>query len=324
MYFRYFLIRLMEEKDIENEIKDKNNIINMNSINNNIKIEENKSLDNIINDNDEENRKTIDMSFLKEEKVNEIKMGHKILCPKQNCYENCIIIIDPNSLGINYECGEHNNKNRMGIINFVQKSGISKEESEKCSNTKCSKTYKEIKEAKKKLYKCYCGQNFCEDCKNAHIKENENNKKGHNMIDFEVKDYLCNCSAKRKKFINYCLICKKNLCILCSGEHKDHKKKKFGELYQLSDEKKQKLQYRLEIQKKLITKFNMIIDDWLKRIKKTIDIYKQKLKLYNEINYTIFKQYNKNKNYYEAIKNIEYIRTDFDQNFMDLINHIFI
>ena len=74
------------------------------------------------------------------------------------------------------------------------------------------------------------------------------------------------------------------------------------------------------IQKKLIDKFNEIIDDWLKRVKTIIDNYKKKLELYYQINRTIFDIYEPKTNYYEEIKNVEYIRTDFEENFYNIIN----
>ena len=302
----------MDEKD--SEIEDENNNINTNNNINNNNLENNS-----INIDDEERRNTIDTisSFFEEEKFEEIKLGSKIRCPKPNCFENCIISIDPNSLEVNYECRDHKNKTKMDIIDFVKKSGITKEGKEKCSN--CKKIYKDIKQNKKKLYKCYCGNNICEDCKKEHIEQNKNNKE-HNMVDFEVKDYICNCNEGKKKYIEYCITCKKNLCIICSEKHKDHIKKNLLKLDQLTNEKKKQLKFRIDIQKKLINKFNKIIDDWFIRIKKYIDLYKKKLELYNKINLTIFNIYNRKKYYYESIKNIEYMRMDFDQNFMDLIN----
>jgi len=175
----------MDEKD--SDIEDENNNINTNNINN--KIEENKSLI-----NDIERRKTIYIDFSSSD-LDKIKLGSKIRCPKTNCFENCIINIDPNTLEVNYDCKE--NKDKMDIIDFVKESGIIKEGKENCSN--CNKIYKDIKQNKKKLYKCYCGNNICEDCKNEHIEKNKNNKKEHNMVDFEVKDYICNCNEGKKK-----------------------------------------------------------------------------------------------------------------------------
>ena len=302
-------------KENDNEIEDENNIINSNKSNSDLKIEDSNLL-NIKNNsmNIEIKEKKSINDILKE--LDKIKLENKFICPNQDCFENCIIIIDPNTLEVNYECREH--KDKINIIDFVKQSSILKEENEKCF--KCMKTYKEIKENNKKLYKCNCGKNYCEECKSDHIKQNKNNKNEHNMIDFKIKDYSCNCNAKGKKFNSYCLTCKKNLCILCSQEHKEHNKIKFAELAQLTKEKKKQLSNKIKIKKKLIDRFNEIIDDWFLRIKKIIDIYKKKLELYNQINKIILKQYNINKNYYEAIKNIEYMRTDFDKNVNDLIN----
>ena len=65
----------------------------------------------------------------------------------------------------------------MKIIDFVEKSG-NKEEKVFCYNFK--KTYKDIIDNKKTLYKCYCGENICEDCKENHLKEKDLEK--HNMV----------------------------------------------------------------------------------------------------------------------------------------------
>ena len=302
----------MEEKDSDSE-EEKNNINTY--INNKIKkLEDNNSLS-LKSIYDEEKKKSIDISSFKED---EAKLGKKILCPKAGCFENCIIIVEPHSLEVNYECRYHNNKSKMDIIDFVKKSGISKEGKEKCS--KCHKFYEDLVKNKKKLYKCSCRKNYCEDCKNEH-KTKENDKTEHNMVDFETKDYICNCNENGKtKFNSFCIECKQNLCVLCGEKHKEHKKINFGELKQLTKGKKAKLKNKIKMQEKLIDKFNEIIDDWLLRIKKIIDNYKKKLELYNQINYVILNQYNVKKNFYESIKNIEYIRTDFDNNFYDLIN----
>ena len=300
---------------MEENSDNNNNIINTNNQNNNFL--ENEHLNELnIEDFDEEKRNSLDVIIPKEPTLEEIKLGSKIRCPKPDCFNNCIILINPNSFEVNYDCGEHTDK--MDIIKFVKMSGILKEGMEKCHN--CQKKYKDLKKNNKKLYKCYCGNNFCDDCKEEH--RNNNNEENHNMVDFEDKDFICCCNKKNKNFTDYCVRCHRNLCIGCSGKHRseEHIKKKFGELYQLGKEKKKNLQNKILIQKQLIKKFNEIVDDWFLRSKKAIEIYKKKLELYNAINDIIFNQYNNTKKYYEAIKNIEYMRDDFDNNVTNLIN----
>ena len=293
-----------------------------NNINLNIDIEKSNSLHNSIISKDEcneEERKNLSLdSSLKEIKLENKKVViKKIRCPYPNCFENCIIMVDPNFFEVKFDCGKHNKK--IDIIQYIKDSVISKDDKDKCS--KCELTYEKIKEDKdnKILYKCYCGKNICKKCKKDHLDENKENKKEHNMIDFKYKDYKCGCSNKGKKFSSFCLTCKKNLCQICDENHKDHVKKNFGELSNLTEEKKKMLIQQIEIQKKLIGKFNEIIDDWYKRVKNIIDKYKTKLELYYQINQNIINRYDPHTNYYEEIKNTEYIRTDFDENFYNLI-----
>ena len=310
----------MKEKDEESEENENNNNIkidNIEMIENNNNLQDNNLL--IKEDEyNEEERKSIDTFYIKEISLEDIKIGTKIRCPFPNCFENCIVMIDPNFFEISFDCGKHNNK--VDIIKYIKDSGISKDDKEQCF--KCKLTYKKIKEDEenKILYKCYCGKNICKKCKKFHLDENEENNKQHNMIDFKYKDYKCCCSNRNKKYNSFCLTCKKNLCQICDENHNNHEKKNFGELSNLTEEKKTMLFQQIGIQKKLIDKFKEIIDDWFKRVKTIIDEYKTKLELYYEINLTIFKRYNPNTNYFEEIKNTEYIRTDFDDNFYNLIN----
>ena len=304
----------MEEKDYKNN-DEKNNILN--NIDNIIEKEDNNNKNIKINgEENEEERDSLDVSVdpIKEEKA---ELGSKIRCPRANCFNNCIILIDPNNLQVNFDCGEH--KNKMNIIDFVKKSGIIKEDKEKCS--KCKETYEKIKTDKNnKLFKCNCGKNFCQKCKKEHLDENSEKKNEHNMVNFKFKDYTCTCNDKKKRFNSFCFTCQKNLCIACNEKHKDHEKKNFGELFNLTKEKKKDLNNYIIIQKKKIVQVFSIIDDWLRRTKKIIDEYKQKLELYYKINLNILNNYDINKMNYEMIKNVEYICTDFDDNFNNLFN----
>ena len=308
----------MNVKDEESE-ENENNILNIDNIE---MIENNNLLNNNLliqeDEDNEEERKSIDTFYTKDIKLEDIQVGTKIRCPFPNCFENCIVMIDPNFFEISFDCGKHSNK--IDIIKYIKDSGISKEDKEQCF--KCKLTYKKIKEDEdnKILYKCYCGKNLCKKCKKVHLDEYGENKKQHNMIDFKYKDYKCGCSNRNKKFNSFCFTCKKNLCQICDENHKDHEKKNFGELSNLTEDKKNMLYQEIEIQKKLIDKFKEIIDDWFKRVKIIINKYKKKLELYYKINLTIFNRYKPNINYFEEIKNTEYIRTDFDDNFYNLIN----
>ena len=262
-----------EENDYvfnNNKKLDKNALI----INNNLSLsseslkEKEEKKEKIENNFNEEERSSLsdELEENKDNQQNEksIKMGSKIICPSKNCYSNAIININPYFFEINSNCGQH--KNKMDIIEFVNNSG-GKEDKETCNF--CNKAYKRLIANKNNLYKCSCGKNICDICKETCLK---NHSKEHNMIDFKEKDYICCCNNKKKKFLSFCLNCKKNLCMICNENHKTH------EIINLRDIKidEKILKEKLKEQKNKINKFNKIIDKWLKRVKEEIEEYKKK------------------------------------------------
>ena len=246
--------------------------------------------------------------------LNEINLGSRIICPEEDCFQNAIISIEPISFDIKSDCGKHIKK--MNILKYVESAGKEKEENECCSL--CNKSYKDILDDKQILFKCYCGHNICETCKNEHL--NGNDEKEHNSIDFDKKDYICCCSKGFKKFLGFCVGCKKNICILCDSQHKGHPIKKFSELYKLGKDEKNKRKQILDGKKEEIEKIKKIIDDWMSKVQKFFEIYKKKLDLFWEINNLILNKYDLSKNYYEEIKNVENIHFDFDNKLLDLLN----
>ena len=315
------LNKQIEPVPIENKEKEKLPIEKENKDINPIEIENKEIKPKEIEKKEKEIVEEIEIEIEKDEEedlkdinLEEIKMGKEIICPEDNCFSNTIIYLNPITFEIKSDCGKH--KKKMKIIEFVEKSG-KKEEKDFCSI--CGGTYKEIIDNNKKLYKCYCGGNFCENCKENHLKEKD--LESHNIVDFKDKDYTCCCNDACKKYISFCLDCKKNLCIFCQNVHEKHKINNFSKMFKLGKEEKIELKNKLKEQNEKIEKFKNIIDNWLKRIAKIIDIYKKKLELYLEINNIIINKYNVKKNYYEEIKNIENLRNDFDNHFMDLLKY---
>ena len=48
------------------------------------------------------------------------------------------------------------------------------------------------------------------------------------MIDYNEKYFKCN--LHNESYTLYCEQCKKNICIICEKEHKNHKKISLGEI----------------------------------------------------------------------------------------------
>ena len=124
------------EKEKENPIEIENKKIEIEKEKENPIEIENKEIE-IENEKDDEEE-------LKDINLEDIKMSKKIICPEDNCFLNTIIILNPITFEIKSDCGKH--KNKLKIIQFVEKSGI-KDEKIFCSI--CKNTYKDIFDNKK-------------------------------------------------------------------------------------------------------------------------------------------------------------------------------
>ena len=222
---------------------------------------------------DDEEKNIIDLPFMNDPNANndnEIKLGSRILCPDKRCFLNSIILINPITFEVNSNCGKHENK--MDIINYIEDSGLSKEEKEICNE--CKKNYKLLKENKINLYKCLCGYNVCENCKKHHIEKDSKIK--HNMVNFDEKDYICCCNKEGQKYHYFCYYCKKNFCTQCKKEHDNHETINFIDEYQFKKEYIKQIKEKIEKQKKIIKNFNNIIENWLNSVKNILNEYKKK------------------------------------------------
>ena len=176
---------------INKDINDIYFINNGNKINNNnIKLEEIKNKENIINilvydininDNNEE---IIEKEY------------KDIICPE--CGENCLIEIKDYKINLS-KC---DNKQNIKNILLDEYNNTQKMDKIKCDN--CNRNKLEI--YNNQIYKCCkCNINLCPLCKSNHNKE-------HKIIDYEIKNYICQIHDER--YISYCKECEKNICDL--------------------------------------------------------------------------------------------------------------
>ena len=191
--FKRYLIK------INKDINDVYFMCNGNKINKELKLEEINNKDNeikiLVNDVNCEN--------IENKKI----LKSSIICPE--CGNICILNIKDYKIRLNKCINKHNNEYiLLDEYNDLQKNN---ELNILCSN--CNKNKKEI--YNNQFYKCCnCKINLCPICKLNHNKE-------HIIIDYELKNYLCNIHGER--YMSYCNECNKNLCDLCEIEHnKDH------------------------------------------------------------------------------------------------------
>ena len=233
-----------------------------------------------------------------------------IICPI--CKENTLININDYRINL-FDCKNGHKMNNVCLIDFknTQKIDISKIICDICKiNNKGNIFNNEI-------YKCLtCGKNICPLC-------NINHDNSHRMIKYELKDNICN--THYNFFTKYCNKCKKNLCMKCEKEHKEHETIYLGDLLpndniigELNEFKEKK------------DKFNNYIKEIMNKLKdiiESIDIY------YNIMN-NIVNNNTENKNYQQLqninefmnyksniLKDMEEIMEDNKENkFDDLMN----
>ena len=175
-------------------------------ISNGSKIKEESKLEDINNKDNEIKILVNDINDKKNENKKE-NQNKDIICPK--CGEICSIDFIDYKIILNKCINKHSSENIL--LDEFNNLKNNNEFNIICNN--CNKNKNEI--YKNQLYKCYnCKINLCPICKLKH-------DKGHILIDYELKNYLCNVHGER--YMSYCETCYKNLCDLCEIEHsKDH------------------------------------------------------------------------------------------------------
>ena len=211
---------------------------------------------------------------------NNIIKSNEVICPR--CNENCLIKIKDYKV-ILYNCKDnHETILSMNEYEETQKINLSNIKCNKCNTKNKGNTFNN------EFYKCLnCNINICPLCKSNH-------DKGHNIIKYNDKNYLC--SQHGASFFGYCNNCKKNICSFCEDEHNNHDVITYGKI--IKD--KNKIVESNILLRKDINTFN----DVAKKIINKLNIVIKNFEIYLGINKNIIDNINnKNKNY-ELLSNI--------------------
>ena len=227
-----------------------------------------------------------------------------IICP--TCKESASISMDGYKISIS-DCKNGHIFDKINIKDFnnTQLLNLSKILCDQCKSNNMGSVGVD------NFYKCVqCNINLCPKCKTEH---NQN----HKIYIYTDKFYMC--EEHGELFVSYCPNCKKNLCSLCEGKHKEHGIKKFSEIGNNYD--KNKLNEQLV---KLGNSINMmkinikkIIDVCVKVVENCEILYNIKKEIYENIDdkYVNFQSINNQKFIYNEIdKDIEDI---FKENKLD-------
>ena len=228
--------------------------------------------------------------------IDEIDDIKEIKCPI--CSKNIFINFDKYKINLKCVCGH--NKNKILFNDFMRTQKSHKHD----SYLYCSICHKYL-EKMESFYKCFsCRQILCDLCKEKH-------DKSHQIVDYNEINYIC--KEHNGVYQKYCIQDKKNICIDCEKDHKNHDfiilkdniPKKQDILKNIENFKKNFEKLKRFI-KKITTKFNIIINN--------LEIYQ---KIYENIaksfNNTIYKNYQVIDNIIEFEKYTYKISEDINQ-----------
>ena len=240
------------------------------------KIDGERKLEEINNNDNEMTILVYDINNKNNENKGIVKQSKDIICAE--CGEICLLDIKDYKITLNH-C---NNKHKRENILLDEYENLQQIKEINIICNECNKNKNDV--FQNKFYKCCnCKTNICPICKSKHNKE-------HKLIDYELKNYLCNIHGER--YMSFCKDCYTNLCDICEVEHNkkynSHNYEYLTKLMKNEDNNNIK-ELRIKIDN-LRNEINDIINR-LNKINNNMEIY---FKLYNNIinNYDL-----KNKNY---------------------------
>ncbi len=255
-----------------------------------MKKDEDIKIEKIINKTDKErNEMIILVNDLNEESHDKnIIKAKEVICPE--CKESIKINIDNYEFNLNNCINKHN-------INNILFDEFEKTQNIDVSSIKCKLCDKNKSNSfNNELFICLnCNINLCPLCKYQHEKEYE---KGHKMINYELKDYICN--NHYQNYIKYCKECNKDICIDCEKEHKEHEIIYYGDIIP-----KEEIKENINNLKEYIDKFNNEINNIINKLK----IIMNRMRKYYDISNNIINNYKIEYKNYTILNNInEFIK----------------
>ena len=260
-------------------------LYNGSNIKDDINENEELKLEELINNNDKErNEMTILVNDINNESANvndnkNIVKSKEIICP--DCKESIFIDIDDLKFNLNHCKNGHKFKNiSLNEFENTQNIDISKIKCNLCDINKSNSYNNE-------LFLCLnCNINLCPLCRSKHDKE-------HKIIDYELRNYICN--KHYQSYIKYCKACKKDICVDCEEDHKNHEDIYYGNIVP-----KGNLQNILADFKQNIDKFNNEINNIINNLKTIMN----NITNYYNISSHIINNYNSQYKNYIILNNI--------------------
>ena len=216
--------------------------------------------------------KEINDTFIKNNQINEKQILNNLskvdinLLKCLKCNQIYKILIDPFYKRIHIYCNKCNFKKEFDILDFENFSKV----------RNCSVCQKIIDESNSNNYCFKCRIYLCNECAKNHLHPEEKKKNiiinlkinNNNFYQNNLVDVICN--IHNKICYNYCLECKKNICVDCELKyHVDHKTQIFNKkvIKQIISMQRR----NLEVEKQKINIIKVTVEDCLKSLKQYLD-----------------------------------------------------
>lgn len=229
-----------------------------------------------------------------------IIQSKEVICPV--CKESCRISIIDYKI-IFYECKNGHKINNIFLDEFNSTQLIN-ESSIICSDCMENNIFSSYE---KRFYKCLtCEQNLCLLCQQKHNKD-------HIIIEYDKQNYIC--KEHNDFYISFCKNCKTNLCCNCFPLHnKSHKLIEYKNIIPNDN----KIKEEINELRRTIDTFKETITDIMGKL----EIVKEKIEIFYQINYDILNNYIKRNKNYQILQNINEISNNINlNNIKEIINN---
>ena len=256
-------------------------------------LNENKTVENIMDESERQNGKIIILVYDLNDNINHdnanIIKSNEVICPF--CKESCKLLISNYKIKL-YDCkiGHITENIKLNEFSNKQKIDISQIACDNCKTNNKSNVHNN------EFHICYeCKMNLCPLCKDIH-------EKTHSIINYDSKNYICN--EHKDFFIKYCKNCKLDLCIACLNEHRGHDLISYEKMFLAPKNLRQKMNtFRNTIN---LLKYN--VDEIIMKLKKIVENMNIYYNIYNDI----LINYENNKRNYNILSNISNINNHVD------------
>ena len=212
----------------------------------------------------------------------------EMICPE--CYDSVMFDVEK------YKINVHDCKNGHAVgcllLDEIEESQMIDFTQIKCD---ICRIYSRGYTYKNEFFRCNtCKMNLCPICE---LKP----EKGHLIINYDRRNFVCD--NHKRSYHSFCKDCKINMCVLCEKKHEKHK---IIYLHKMLKYDKKELIEKLK-------KIKNIIDTFVRDVKEIIsrlNLIKENMKSYYELNYNLIHNYDERNINYEILKNIEELSTN--------------